>query len=363
MHSLISSSFPSPSSALSALGWDASFDALFTEHAAAGLVPARVVRVDRGRCDVLTASGPVRAASRGLPHSDAAHTVCTGDWAALRPGPEPDLIALLPRRGAITRAGADRTSRGQVLAANVDTVVVAVSLADVLKAGRIERLLALAWDSGARPVVALTKLDLADDSAAAHAEVTGLAPGVDIVATSSATGEGLDVLAATVTGTTVLLGPSGAGKSTLANALLGQDRMDTGAVRAADGKGRHTTVHRELLVLPGGGVLIDTPGLRGIGLQGAADGVEQVFAEIHELAQGCAFRDCTHASEPGCAVQDAIASGQLSERRLAGYRKLQRESAWAAARETARPTGKRSEFHKSITRHQRATRRFFDQQQ
>ncbi|QDQ16094.1 ribosome small subunit-dependent GTPase A [Streptomyces spectabilis] len=348
---------------MSALGWDASFAALFTEHAAAGLVPARVARVDRGRCDVLTAAGPVRAASRGPAHSDPAHAVCTGDWAALRPGPEPDLVALLPRRSAITRAGADRTSRGQVLAANVDTVVVAVCLADALKAGRIERLLTLARDSGARPVIALTKLDLADDSAAAHAEIGALAPGVDTVATSSATGEGLDVLTATLTGTTVLLGPSGAGKSTLANALLGQDRMDTGAVRAADGKGRHTTVHRELLVLPGGGVLIDTPGLRGIGLQGAADGVEQVFAEIHERAQGCAFRDCTHASEPGCAVQEAIAEGQLSERRLAGYRKLQRESAWAAARETARPTGKRSEFRKAITRHQRATRRFFDQQQ
>ncbi|MEW2528544.1 ribosome small subunit-dependent GTPase A [Streptomyces sp. NPDC047071] len=348
---------------LSALGWDASFDALFTEHAAAGLVPARVVRVDRGRCDVLTAVGLVRAASRDSGHSDPAQAVCTGDWAALRPGPEPELVALLPRRSALTRAGADRTSHGQVLAANVDTVVVAVSLADALKAGRIERLLALAWDSGARPVIALTKLDLADDSAAAHAEVTGLAPGVDIVATSSTTGEGLDVLAATVTGTTVLLGPSGAGKSTLANALLGQDHMVTGSVRAADGKGRHTTVHRELLVLPGGGVLIDTPGLRGIGLQDAAEGVEQVFAEIQEYARGCAFRDCAHGSEPGCAVQEAIASGQLSERRLAGYRKLQRESARAAARASARPTGKRSELHKSITRHQRATRRFFDQQQ
>ncbi|MEV0443818.1 GTPase RsgA [Streptomyces spectabilis] len=154
------------------------------------------------------------------------------------------------------------------------------------------------------------------------------------VATSSTTGAGLDVLTATVTGTTVLLGPSGAGKSTLANALSGRDRMDTGAVRAADGNGRHTTV-----------------------------GVEQVFAEIHEHARGCAFRDCTHDSEPGCAVQEAIADGQLSERRLAGHRKLQRESAWAAAREAARPTGKRSDFHKSITRHQRATRRFFDQQQ
>ncbi|MFD3743140.1 ribosome small subunit-dependent GTPase A [Nocardia sp. NPDC058633] len=355
------SSSPS-SSDLSGLGWDDSFAALFVEHAAAGLVPARVVRVDRGRCDTITASGPVRADSAAVASLDPSHTVCTGDWAALRPGPEPELVALLPRRSAITRASSDRTSHQQVLAANVDTVAIAVSLAAPLNAGRVERLLALAWDSGAKPVVVLTKADLTDDLDAALAALTSLAPGVDILTTSATTGAGLDLLSEAVIGTTVLLGPSGAGKSTLANALLGREHMDTSEVRVGDGKGRHTTVHRELLPLPGGGVLIDTPGLRGIGLQDAADGVERVFAEIEAYARDCAFRDCEHRSEPDCAVQEAVVTGMLDVGRLDRYRKLLRESARAAARGNARESSKGSKTKKLITRDLRATYRFRDRQ-
>ncbi|MBC7302287.1 MAG: ribosome small subunit-dependent GTPase A [Nocardia sp.] len=347
---------------LSALGWDDSFAALFLAHAAAGLVPARVVRVDRGRCDTLTASGPVRADSAAVASPDPAQTVCTGDWAALRPGPEPELLALLPRRSAITRASSDRTSHQQVLAANVDTVAIAVSLAAPLNAGRIERLLALAWDSGAKPVVVLTKADVVDDLDATLTALTSLAPGVDIVTTSATTGTGLDRLSEVVTGTTVLLGPSGAGKSTLANALLGREQMDTNDIRAGDGKGRHTTVHRELLALPGGGVLIDTPGLRGIGLHDAADGVERVFAEIEAYARDCAFRNCEHRSEPGCAVQEAVVAGMLEVSRLDRYRKLLRESARAADRGNARESNKRSKTKKVITRDLRATYRFRDRQ-
>lgn len=356
------SSRPSPSP-LSALGWDDSFEALFSEYAAAGLVPARVVRVDRGRCDTFTESGPVRAASVAVASLDPVLSVCTGDWAALRPGPEPELVALLPRRSAITRASSDRTSHQQVLAANVDSVVIAVSLAAPLNAGRIERLLALAWDSGAKPVIVLTKADVADDQGTAQDVITALAPGVDIVSTSSTTGAGLDVLSEMLTGTTVLLGPSGAGKSTLANALLGSQQMDTSEVRAGDGKGRHTTVHRELLPLPGGGVLIDTPGLRGIGLQDAADGVERAFSEIEAYAHDCAFRDCQHRSEPGCAVQEAIVDGRLDVGRLDRYRKLLRESEWAASRgNDARASSKRNKTQKQITRDLRATYRFRDRQ-
>ncbi|QBJ96025.1 ribosome small subunit-dependent GTPase A [Rhodococcus sp. ABRD24] len=347
---------------LSALGWDDSFAALFVEHAADGLVPARVVRVDRGRCDTFTASGPVRANNAAVASLDPAHTVCTGDWAALRPGPEPELVALLPRRSAITRASSDRTSHQQVLAANVDSVIIAVSLAAPLNAGRVERLLALAWDSGAKPVVVLTKADVVDDPGEALAIITDLAPGVDIVATSSTTGAGLDVLSEVATGTAVLIGPSGAGKSTLANALLGREHMSTSEVRASDGKGRHTTVHRELLPLPGGGVLIDTPGLRGIGLQDSANGVERVFAEIEAYARGCAFGDCEHRSEPDCAVQEAIVAGMLDVGRLDRYRKLQRESERSAARGSARQSSKGSKTKKQITRDLRATYRFRDRQ-
>lgn len=360
-----SSSSWSADSTLAAFGWDEAFDRAFAAHRAAGLVPARIVRVDRGQCDVVTESGPVRAGSSAVSSPDPVLSPCTGDWAALRTGSDPQLVALLPRRSAIVRSGADRSSRGQALAANIDTAVVAVSLAAPLNPGRIERLLALAWDSGARPVLALTKQDLADPSGAdaVQAEVTALAPGVDTVVTSAATGVGLDVLTAVAYGTTVLLGPSGAGKSTLANALLGAEVLATGAVRAQDGKGRHITVHRELLLLPGGGVLIDTPGLRGIGLQDAADGLEQVFAEIEQLAQECAFRDCGHGTEPDCAVQRAIHTGQLSERRLDSYRKLLRESDWAASRSDARMQAGRTDQQKSITRHLRATYRFRERQQ
>jgi ribosome biogenesis GTPase len=269
---------------------------------------------------------------------------------------------MLPRRSAIVRSSASRSSHGQVLAANVDTVIVAVSLTAALNAGRVERLLTLAWDSGARPVVVLTKADLAGDLAAVRAEVQALAPGADVVAVSAATGEGMDVLAALLTGTTVLLGPSGTGKSTLANALVGEDVLATGEVRVQDGKGRHTTVRRELIPIPGGGVLIDTPGLRGIGLYDAADGLERTFAEIERLARDCRFGDCAHEAEPGCAVRAAIEAGELTERRLSSYRKLQRENEWAASRSDFRLSAGRADRQKAITRHLRATYTFRDQQ-
>ncbi|MGA5760343.1 ribosome small subunit-dependent GTPase A [Nonomuraea bangladeshensis] len=350
-------------SGLSRYGWTGALDRTFTDHYEAGLVPARISRVDRGLCTAITASGPTRA-TFAAPHApDPLLTPCTGDWAALRPGAEPHLVALLPRSSAIVRSSASRSSHGQVLAANVDTVVIALSLATPLDAAKLERLLALAWESGAQPVVALTKADLADDAEAVRAEAEALAPGADVLVTSVATGHNIDALAALLRGTTVLLGPSGAGKSSLANTLLGEELLATGTVREQDGKGRHTTVRRELLPLPGGGVLIDTPGLRGISLHDAADGLEQVFAEIEDLAEQCRFGDCGHDTEPGCAVQAAIAAGELPERRLHSYRKLQREAAWAASRTDARLRDERVSQQKAITSHLRATYRFRDQQQ
>jgi ribosome biogenesis GTPase len=234
----------------------------------------------------------------------------------------------MERRTAVVRAGASRTSQAQVLAANVDTVAVAVSLADSLRLGRIERMLALAWESGATPVVVLTKADRCADPASA--------PGVEVLVTSAVTGEGLDVLTAVLSGTVVLLGPSGAGKSTLGNRLLGEALPATGAVRAGDGKGRHTTAWRELLPLPHGGVLLDTPGLRGVGLHDADDGLDQTFAEITELAQDCRFSDCAHTGEPGCAVPAAVEDGHLTRRRLDSYHRLRHENAHAASRTDAR---------------------------
>lgn len=211
---------------LSTLGWDAFRDAEFADHAAAGLIPARVSRVDRGRCDVHTSLGQFRAANPAVVSEEGG--VVTGDWAALRLDGTPRLVAVLPRRSAIYRASSDRTSRRQALVANVDTVVVATALTAKLRPSKVERLMALAWDAGATPVVLLTKSDLFDgDPAVAAADFAAQVPGVDVLTVSSTTGDGLDDLREELRGTTVVLGASGVGKSTLVNAIVGAQRLDT----------------------------------------------------------------------------------------------------------------------------------------
>ncbi|MEU6171583.1 ribosome small subunit-dependent GTPase A [Streptantibioticus parmotrematis] len=327
-------------STLSGYGWDSTLDTDFAPHAARGLVPARVLRVHGTLCDAITGEGPVRADISPVTSPDPTRWVCTGDWAALDATGDPVLVrALLPRRSAIVRNGSSKRSDGQVLAANVDHVVVAVSLATDPDLGRVERFLALAWESGAQPLVVLTKSDLVPEPQLGHlvADTQDAAPGVPVLAVSAATGAGLDTLTASLTGgTTVLLGQSGAGKSTLANVLTGRDTQLVQTIRDADGKGRHTTTSRDLLPVPGGGVVIDTPGLRGVGMYDAESGVERVFAEIEELARDCRFHDCAHTAEPGCAVLGAVEDGVLGQRRLDSYRKLLRENAWIASRTDAR---------------------------
>ena len=312
----------------------------FAPHAAGGLSAGRVVRVDRGQCDVAAAGGVVRGEFGRL-------DVCTGDWVALS---GLSVHAVLPRRTALVRASASGVSSGQVLAANVDVVAVVVPGSAAVDLGRAERLLALAWESGARPVVVLTKADACPDVGAVREALTSVAVGVDVVVTSATDGTGLDVLAVELTGTVVLVGQSGVGKSTLATALTGVDLAVRG-VRAADGKGRHTTVRRELLPLRGGrGVLIDTPGLRAVGLFDAEDGVARAFADVEALAVDCRFGDCAHGGEPGCAVRAAIDAGLLPARRLESYRKLVRENEWAAARTDARLRAERRARERTIHR-------------
>ncbi|MCD9140662.1 ribosome small subunit-dependent GTPase A [Streptomyces albireticuli] len=332
-----------PPHPLAAYGWDADWAAAFAPHAARGLTPGRVVRVDRGRCDLVVPDGDtvrtVHADTGLVTTGDPQRIMCTGDWAAT------DLAqgfvrTLLPRRTAFVRSTSSKRSEAQILAANVTHAVIAVSLAVELDLGRVERFLTLAWESGATPLVVLTKADLVDDPVVlGHLldDTAVVAPGAQVLAVSSATGEGVDVLAAALAGgTAVILGQSGAGKSTLANAVVGVDVQDVHATRDSDGKGRHTTTTRNLLTMPGGGVLIDTPGLRGVGLWDADGGVARTFAEIDELARGCRFHDCAHTGEPGCAVLAALDSGDLPERRLDSYRKLIRENEWIAARTDAR---------------------------
>lgn len=337
---------------LPALGWSDALAATLP----AGTEPGRVSRVDRGAVDVLTATGaeharlaaPVRRAGA----ADPVALPCVGDWVALVALPEGrrEVAAVLPRRSAVVRGGVSRTSReglsgdgqGQVLAANVDVVVVAEPARhadDLADLGRIERLVALAWDSGGTPVVVLTKADLLPDGLPRLlADVRGAAPGVDVHAVSAVTGHGVPAVRGYLAGsaTAVVLGPSGAGKSTLVNALAGGEVMATQQVRAADGRGRHTTVHRELVVLPGGGLVIDTPGLRRVGLFDVGDGVDKVFADVEELAASCRFADCSHRAEPGCAVLAAVESGELPRRRLESWLHLQREAAWMATRSDVR---------------------------
>ncbi|MFF3753297.1 ribosome small subunit-dependent GTPase A [Streptomyces sp. NPDC002018] len=343
--SLASPEASSASHPLAPYGWDEGWEAEFAPYARQGLVPGRVVRVDRGQCDVATAGGVVRADTAFVTPHDPLRVICTGDWAVLDPaGGDPRFVReYLPRRTAFVRSTSSLRSEGQILAANLDHAIIAVSLAVELDLGRIERFLALGWESGALPLIVLTKADLvADPAVLGHLvdDVRTTAPGVQVLAVSAATGEGVEVLSAVLSaGTSVLLGVSGAGKSTLANALLGDEVMEVRAIREVDGKGRHTTTTRNLLAMPGGGVLIDTPGLRGVGLWDAETGVGQVFSEIEELAERCRFHDCAHVSEPGCAVLASVEDGSLSVRRLESYRKLLRENQRIVAKTDARLRG------------------------
>ena len=328
---------------IASLGWDAGFAAAYARFDRPGYRPARVTRVDRGVCALLAADGAARAGVGGTLLGQAARDPlalpCAGDWVVLCAWPDhrTTIEAVLPRRTLIVRATAGGQSHGQLLAANVDHAAVVEPLDPEPNPGRIERLLALAWASGAKPVLILTKADLVRRPERVVAQIEQLAPGTDVIAVSARTGAGLDRLRPMIgRGRTLgLLGPSGAGKSTLVNALAGTTVMVTQAIRRADGRGRHTTSHRALIPLPGGGAVLDTPGLRGVGLQEeAADGLELVFADIDELAAACRFRDCRHEREPGCAVRGALANGDLTARRLESWRRLRGELSWRGRRAT-----------------------------
>jgi ribosome biogenesis GTPase len=309
---------------LGALGWDA-------EHAARldpGFEPGRVTAVHRGALDVRTARGLVRGRLSGrLLHDGADVTV--GDWVGLHAvGPNTALVAsVLPRRSELSRNAAGRATSSQTLAANVDRVLVVSSFGPDLEPRRLERYLVMIWSSGAEPEIVLTKADRLEDPWPLVAGVEAVAPGVPVHAVSALTGMGCDRLRARIEPgkTAVLLGSSGVGKSTLVNRFLGERLLETNETRSGDDEGRHTTARRELVLLPGGGVVIDTPGLRELQLADGAAGFDEAFADVDELAAGCRFSDCAHAAEPGCAVLAAVESGALPPDRLTSWRKLQRE--------------------------------------
>jgi ribosome biogenesis GTPase / thiamine phosphate phosphatase len=339
---------------LRSLGWDSHWSDAFADHVghrSDALRPGRVARVDRGRCTVLTDDGPVRATLGGAMldrmAADPTSAPCTGDWGGVRAWPDGPvtLEMLLPRRTSVVRADVGGTSSGQVLAANLEVVAVVVGLIPEPAIGRVERLVTLGWGSGATPVVILTKSDLVGDAEQIAADVAAAAPGVQVLVCSTLTGEGMADVATLVRGnrTMGLLGSSGAGKSSLLNALVGSALLPTRGIRA-DGRGRHTTVRRELIAVPGGGVVVDTPGMRGVGLVDA--GLGATFSDIEGLSAGCRFNDCSHTSEPGCAVLEAVDSGELAVRRLERWRKLQREMEWMASRSDARLRAERAKVWK-----------------
>ncbi|WP_225233189.1 ribosome small subunit-dependent GTPase A [Klenkia terrae] len=304
----------------------------------AGSRLGRVVRVDRGLLTVATAEGRARLPLDPRLRDDAAPAV--GDWVTVAVAAE-RVTEVLPRRSALTRTVAGRTSAAQVLAANLDTVLVVDTLVAHARVRRIERFLAMAWGSGATPLLVLTKADLCDDVPAAVARVAEDAVGVPVLALSAVTGDGLAELRARLAPgrTCAVVGPSGAGKSTLLNALAGGARATTHEIRA-DGRGRHTTTAAELHVLPGGALLVDTPGLRELELADD-EGLDAAFADVAELLTGCRFRDCGHGGEPGCALAAALADGRLDPARYRAWRRLRAEAERTRQRRADRGAARR----------------------
>lgn len=324
---------------LSSLGWDDFFANSFQPFHSHGVVPARVVLEHKHAYELLSTHGDLTAECTGRLLHHAVHRAdlpAVGDWVAVRfrPGESrADIHAVLPRRTKFSRTAVGASGGEQIVATNVDTVLLVTALDQNYNLRRIERYLAVAWESGAQPVVVLNKSDLHVDPAAAQAEVESIAIGTPVVTLSAMEGDGVEALAPwLVAGKTLaLLGSSGVGKSTLINRVLGTARQVTSVISDAVGKGRHTTTYRELLIAPSGALVIDTPGMRELQLWDTeAATLDTTFADVAQLIAKCRFSDCSHHGEPGCAVQAALDDESLDLNRWQSFQKLQREQAYAA---------------------------------
>ncbi len=366
-HSTSTTSESTFSHPLSGLGWNPRVEAAFdtvARNSPHTLLPARVTEARRGAVGVRLPqheSATLAPTVRRAAETDPATAPTSGDWVALRHSGDTWLVeAVLERSGTLVRQGVAKDSHDQVLAANIDTVLICEAADQGPNVGRLERFLSLAWTSGAAPVVAVTKAELADERLPEVVElVESVTTGADVHAVSAHTGLGLAELAARLRpgATWVLLGTSGAGKSSLINALAGQQVMETGEIRD-DQRGRHTTTHRQLIPMPGGALFLDIPGVRRIDVPGDESGVDRTFADINALAERCRFGDCAHGNEPGCAVNAAVDEGELDTRRLDRWYRLRREAEWNRSRGDARLRAeRRKEWKKNARIGREAVRR------
>jgi ribosome biogenesis GTPase len=343
---------------LQALGWSPFFDRQITDEERGRWAPARVVWESRERYRLSTGEGEWQGELAGrLRHTATSRSQlpAVGDWllAALRPAEGRATIQrLLARRSQFSRGAAGRPAAEQIVAANIDTVLLVTSFNRDFNLRRIERYLALAWESGANPVVVLNKADLCTDHDRWRTDMEAVSQGVPVLVTSALRGDGITELAAAIreSGTTALLGSSGVGKSSLINALLGDERQSTLSIREDDDRGRHNTTTRQLFCLPQGGVLIDTPGMRELQVWDAEAGLEHAFGDIEALASDCRFRDCRHVNEPGCAVLAAIARGEVLRERLGSYHRLKREDEFLRLRHDEHARMERSRKAKQVGR-------------
>lgn len=342
-------------------GWDERWAEAFGDDAGKGLFPARLIEEQRGLFQIMSAKGVSSARTTGNMRHKAegrADLPAVGDWIAAEYPPHEKVALIrriLPRRTKLSRKAAGDVMMEQVIAANLDTVLVMTALNNEFSARRLERFLTVSRESGAEPVLVLNKADACPDSGPMLAEAKAVAGTAKVIAISAKTGVGLEALSAWIKpGRTVgLVGSSGVGKSTLVNRLAGNEQIKTAETRAKDERGRHTTTHRQLFVLPGGGILLDTPGMREMQFWEADQGLAKTFDEIESLAPNCRFKDCAHGAEPGCAVKAAVTAGTVLQERIDAWRKLKREASAEARRKDPAPQPSEKAQWKTASKAQR----------